>query len=86
MIKRGTGDLRANFADVINRVRYSRERVRLQRRGKDVAAIVPIEDLDLLELLEDRIDLIEARKALAEAKRKGQRPIAWEKAKRRLGL
>ena len=47
-------------------------------------ALVPIEDVNLLEALEDRIDLEEARLALTEAKKKGTVP--WEKIKRELGL
>jgi hypothetical protein len=49
-----------------------------------VAAVVPIEDVKLLEELEDRIDLEEARAALAETKSKGT--IPWEKIKADLGL
>ena len=56
------------FADTINRVAYGNERVVLRRRGKEVAAAVPIADLRLLEELEDRMDLVDARAALAETK------------------
>ena len=56
------------------------------RRGKDLAAVVPIEDLRLLERLaqkqEDRIDLEDARNALAEP---GDN-IAWAKIKADLDL
>ena len=45
--------------------------------------MVPIEDLELLEQLEDRLDLEAARAALAEAKIKGTSP--WEKIKAVLG-
>jgi pentatricopeptide repeat protein len=58
----------------------------LRRHGKDLAALVPIEDLDLIEKLEDAIDVREARKVLAEMKRKGEKPIAYEKARRVPGL
>ena len=34
-------------------------------------AVVPIEDVKLLEALEDRIDLEEARATLSESKKKG---------------
>ena len=62
---------RDGFADTINRVAYGKERVVLRRRGKEVAAVVPIDDLRLLEELEDRIDLAAARTILAETKKKG---------------
>ena len=47
----------------------------LRRRGKEIAAVVPIADLRLLEDLEDRIDLADARAALAETKKKGAKPL-----------
>lgn len=68
---------RDEFADTINRVAYAGERIVLRRRGKDVAAIVPMEDLELIRALEDRIDLAAAKKALKE---KGSIPLAKIKA------
>ena len=41
----------------ILRVAYKGERIVLERHGKDVAALVSVEDLELLEELEDRTDL-----------------------------
>ena len=51
----------------VNRVAYGKERVILSRRGRDLAAIVPLEDVELLEALEDRLDLDAARAALKKA-------------------
>ena len=70
-----TSKAREGFADAINRVAFGKERVVLRRRGKEVAAMVPIDDLRLLEELEDRIDLADARAALAETKNKGAKPL-----------
>jgi prevent-host-death family protein len=67
--------VRKDFSDTVNRVAYGRERVVLQRRGKEIAAVVPIEDLKLLEALEDRMDLADARAALAETKKKGAKSL-----------
>ncbi|MBI5814063.1 MAG: type II toxin-antitoxin system prevent-host-death family antitoxin [Nitrospinae bacterium] len=78
--------LREVLADTVNRVAYGKERIVLQKRGKDVAALVPMQDMDLLEKLEDLADFDEAEKALAEMKSKGEKPIPWAKAKQRLGL
>ena len=75
---------RDQLSTVINRAAFGKERIVLTRRGKEVAAVVPIEDMKLLEELEDRIDLEEARAALAEAKSKGT--IPWEKLRADLGL
>lgn len=67
--------IRKDFSDTVNRVAYGGERVVLQRRGKEIAAVVPIEDLKLLEALEDRMDLVDARAALTEAKKKGTKSL-----------
>ena len=75
---------REQLSTVINRAAFGKERVVLTRRGKEVAAVVPIEDVKLLEELEDHIDLEEARAALVETKSKGT--IPWKKIKADLGL
>jgi antitoxin (DNA-binding transcriptional repressor) of toxin-antitoxin stability system len=62
---------REGFADAINRAAFGNERVLLRRRGRAVAAVIPIDDLRLLEALEDRVDLVDARAALAQADKKG---------------
>jgi prevent-host-death family protein len=52
---------RAEFADLVNRVAYTGERVALTRRGKIMAALVSAEDLELLEALRAaRLDLTQA--------------------------
>lgn len=72
---------RDEFADVFNRVAFAGERVVVGRRGKTRVAMVPIEDFELLESLEDKVDLAAARKALRE---KGAVPLA--DLKKKLGL
>ena len=57
---------RKNFSDLVNRSAYGKERVVVTRRGKGVVALVPIEDLKLLEAIEDRLDLEDVEKALAD--------------------
>jgi prevent-host-death family protein len=79
-----TVNARAQFSEIINRAAFGKERVTLTRRGKEIVAVVPIEDVKLLEALEDKIDLEEARAALAEAKKKGT--VSWEKIKKDLGM
>ena len=56
---------------MVNRAAYGKERLILTRRGKALAAIVPIDDLELIRELEDRIDAEEARRAKEEAERDG---------------
>ena len=79
-----TAKVRTELAEIINRTTYAKERVVLTRRGKRVAAVVSIEDLELLEAIEDRMDLDAARKALAETGKKGT--VAWSLLKSELGL
>jgi prevent-host-death family protein len=86
MTRIATGKVRQAFAETMNRVANGRERIVLHRRGKDVAALIPLEDLTLLEALEDRLDVREAEKVLAKSTGRGEKPILWEKAKKKLGL
>lgn len=79
-----TVNARAQFSEIINRAAFGKERVTLTRRGKEIVAVVPIEDVKLLEALEDKIDLEEAREALTEAKKKGT--VSWQKFKKELGI
>lgn len=84
MAQVNTVNARAQFSDIINRAAFGKERVTLTRRGKEIVAVVPIEDVMLLEALEDKIDLEEARAALAESKKKGT--VSWDKFKKELGI
>jgi len=69
--------------EAVSRVTKKRERIVLQRRGKDVAALVPLEDLALLEELEDRLDVEEAQRRLANP---NDKTIPYEQVRRELGL
>ncbi len=60
-------EARRNFSHTLNRVGYGGERIVLQRNGKDLAVLVPVEDAEFLEELGDRIDVEAARKALLRA-------------------
>ncbi|MBI5576434.1 MAG: type II toxin-antitoxin system prevent-host-death family antitoxin [Deltaproteobacteria bacterium] len=81
MTRMSASKVRDEFSDALNRVAYKGERIVLRRRGKDVAVLVPVEDLELLEEIEDRIDIEAAKKALKE---KGG--ISWKQLKKELGL
>jgi prevent-host-death family protein len=86
MTKLAASKARDAFSDTLNRVAYRGERIVLRRRGKDLAAIVPIEDLKLIQRTEDEIDQREAKKALSDMKRRGLKPIPYEQVRKRLGL
>ncbi len=73
--------LRQEISDALNTVAYTGERIAINRHGKRVAVLVPIDDLALLEAMEDRIDLTLAKKALKE---KGS--IPWSRVKKNLEL
>ena len=79
-----TVDARSQLSEIINKAAFGKERMILTRRGKEIVAVVPIEDVKLLESLEERVDLEEARVALAGSKKKGT--VSWEKIKKELGL
>ena len=40
---------RNNFAEVLSRAAYGKERITIERRGRPLAVLVPVEDLELLE-------------------------------------
>lgn len=74
--------LRADLADAINRVAYRKERVVIERQGKRLVALVPVEDLERLEELEDQMLVAAADAALQEG---GER-VPWEQMKQEAGL
>jgi prevent-host-death family protein len=84
LTRMSASQIREEFAEALNRVVYKGERIVLRRRGKDVAALVSMEDLELLQAAENREDLRDARAAKAEAERKGTTPLA--DFKKELGL
>jgi len=79
---------RQEFPDLVNRAAYGKERIVVSRRGKDLAAVIPIDDLRLLERLAqeemNRLDLQDARAALVEAEEHGT--VSLEEVRKRFGL
>ena len=71
----------ARLSELIDRAADGKERIILSRRGVELAAVVPIEDVRFLRELEDRIDLEDARAALME-----EGSISLEQFKAELGL
>jgi len=86
MTRLNVSKAREEFPEVVNRAAYGKERTIVSRRGKDLAAVIPMEDLRLLERLAreemDRRDLEDARAALAEP---GEN-IPLEQVRKELGL
>lgn len=70
----GISEARNVFSELLNRVAFGRERVVVQSRGKPKAAIIPMQDFELLKSLEDTALGLLASRRLAD----GQVPIPVE--------
>lgn len=68
-------EARRNFADLLNRASYGRERTVVTRHGRAVGAIVPVEDVELLESVLRLVSKREIRDALREADEQGA--VEW---------
>jgi len=71
---------RDHLSDCADRVAHHGERIIVERRGKNAFALVPVEDLELLELMEDRFDLEVIRERMSEPS------MSLEKVRKELGL
>jgi len=81
MTKVTVTEFRSHLRDYGNSVAYNRERIKVDNHNEPMFAVVPIEDLELLEMLEDKVDLELAREAL-----KRSDFVSWEEAKKELGI
>ncbi len=80
-----TSEARQQFAELINRAAYRGERFVVQRRKKPVAAVIPIEEYELLErMIEQRENEIDVRLARKARKEKGRVP--WQQVKKGFGV
>jgi prevent-host-death family protein len=86
MTEISTAEARDQFSEIVNKAAYGKERMIVTRRGKALAALIPIEDLRILEEMEDRKDVEDAKRILAEAKAKNEKPVSYLKARKELGL
>ena len=73
---------REHWSELLDNVKHKGQRIKLQRNGSDVAAMVSSEDAELLELLEDRLDLDEVRRRLSD----GKKPVSYKVVRQKLGL
>jgi prevent-host-death family protein len=64
--KISTADARKKFSDIVNDVSFGKEAVVITRNGKEIAALVSIEELNLLHEIEDRMDIEDALRAIKE--------------------
>lgn len=81
-------EFRGNAAKTLDSVFLKGERVLLGRRGKPMAALVPLGDLELmkdaLQAEEDRRDAAEAVQVLKRIETGEEKTIPWEEAERQL--
>jgi prevent-host-death family protein len=77
-----TAEARAHLSEALGRVAYGGERMLIGKRGKPMAALVPIEDLQTLRELEDRLD----HQSAVKARRTGGKNIPHAEVLRRLEL
>jgi prevent-host-death family protein len=77
-------DARNELAELLNRVAYGKERMVITRHGREVAALVPIEDLHLMDRLRKFVSRRDVARALAELD-EGRAP-SWERLRAELGL
>lgn len=87
MTRVSVAEARRDLAGIINRVSVARERVVISRHDTDVAAVISIDDLRLLDALmdkwEDDQDIADSEAALLEAR---EDRVSWEDIKRELDL
>lgn len=74
-----SAEARNHFPDLVSQATYAKRRTVITRRGKKVAAIIPIEDLDRLLASEDEKDINEAEASLAKGNFED-----WNDAKREI--
>jgi prevent-host-death family protein len=77
-------DARREWSGLLNRVAFGKERVVVTRHGKPLAALVPVEDLGLLERVRGLLRGRDVRDALAEVDELGA--VSWEALRSELGL
>ena len=81
-----TIEARAKFSELINRAAYGKERVVLTRRGKPIAVVVSLDDLEQLQRLEDEQDARLGQTALEQWQAEGRSTTPWATVKAENGL
>ncbi|MBC8425909.1 type II toxin-antitoxin system Phd/YefM family antitoxin [bacterium] len=66
MIRMAATDVRKAFSETLNKVSYGKDRIVIHRNEKDLAVIVPLEDVELLEMIEDKVDLMLVEEAMRD--------------------
>lgn len=77
-------EARSGLAELLNRVAYGKERLVITRHGREIAAIVPVEDLQLANRLRRFVTRKDVARALADVDT--GKSASWEKLREELGL
>ena len=77
-----TAEARKQMAELLNRAAYGGERFVVTRHGKELVAIVPLQDVTLLDKLRALLARKDFEAAVAEMERAGTRP--WDEVRRDL--
>lgn len=81
MTTKTISNFREELAETLETVAYTKRRIAVKRRNKILAVIVPPEDAELLEQLEDEYDLAEVRRVL-----QNPAPVPFDEALSLVGL
>ena len=79
-----TAEARKNMSELLNRAAYGKERFVVTRHGTPLVAIVPLEELTLLDRLRSLLAKKEFEAAIREMERSGTR--SWDEVRRDLDL
>ncbi len=79
-----TAEARKHMAELVNRAAYGKERFVVTRHGKELVAIVPLEDVTLLDRLRALLSKKDFDAALAAMDESGPRP--WDEVRKDLDL
>jgi prevent-host-death family protein len=79
-----TAEARKNMAELLNRAAYGGERFVVTRHGKELVAIVPVEDATLLERLRSLLEKRDYEAALEAVSELGT--VSWDEVRRDLDL
>ncbi len=71
-----TVEARDNFAELIDRAALSSERIVITRHGEPMAALVSLEDLELVEEIERRLERRHRRRTASPPRRPESQPTA----------
>ena len=79
-----TAEARKHLAELLNRAAYAKERFVVTRHGKELVAIVPLEEVTLLDRLRSLLSEKDFEAAIQEMEDSGTR--SWDEVRRELDL